>query len=449
MPETFAFCTDIHGNMHAVDRFLEIAKLHDVDHVIFGGDIAPKRLAVELADGSGVSVDAATVHIGATNEAATALEHAGHILTRSTLTSEQLRKAIPIAQFLSQSYNVKRIAERPTSEEDLTIVRQILVPALRDYLTSRDGSVLLEKIRAASWVQGARDVTPDRVCEALSIEFGIAHVNGNSQITDLRERNRLMIENENANETIVQQKMLDTLQVWSIDVTDLIAECMRAGLPWHAWQRMAFSLDEYALEGQRAFVERLIARIRETRTKLQTVSIILGNDDHVELTEILDDAAHANHIIHATNRVVDLSRTTQILGYANVPPLNVRYNAWFRPEEGIAKDLEDLHRETREHARLIANIHCPPMDSILALGKKRDGTIDEFGSRGVRVYVDESKPHLVLTGHIHEPYTVNGNRFVEQHGNTTLINPGASEYAPRIAVGSIDAPTSATLVLKT
>ena len=54
-PERFSFGTDFHGNWEAIDAFLAVSSQSQVGHVIFGGDIAPKKMAMVLGDGNAVS----------------------------------------------------------------------------------------------------------------------------------------------------------------------------------------------------------------------------------------------------------------------------------------------------------------------------------------------------------------------------------------------------------
>ena len=51
---SFSFGTDLHGNLQNIDQFLRLSKERDVDHVIFGGDIAPKKMGIRLGDGKGL-----------------------------------------------------------------------------------------------------------------------------------------------------------------------------------------------------------------------------------------------------------------------------------------------------------------------------------------------------------------------------------------------------------
>ena len=56
---SFSFGTDFHGNLESIGRFLQVSKEAKVDHVVFGGDIAPKKMAMHLKDGTGLPVDEA------------------------------------------------------------------------------------------------------------------------------------------------------------------------------------------------------------------------------------------------------------------------------------------------------------------------------------------------------------------------------------------------------
>ena len=49
--DTFAFGTDFHGNLDNVDTFLKEAAARQTEYVLFGGDIAPKKIAFAGSDG--------------------------------------------------------------------------------------------------------------------------------------------------------------------------------------------------------------------------------------------------------------------------------------------------------------------------------------------------------------------------------------------------------------
>jgi Icc-related predicted phosphoesterase len=70
--------------------------------------------------------------------------------------------------------------------------------------------------------------------------------------------------------------------------------------------------------------------------------------------------------------------------------------------------------------------HPPPSGSPTALGSRR-----EYGDEELRSWINELRPDLVLTGHVHEAPFVSSGSWYEQIGTTWTFNAG------RVAVGSV------------
>lgn len=446
MSEIYSFATDIHGNINSVDRFLAVSKKERVNHVIFGGDIAPKRMAIALADNQGFPVGRGDIN-GQHTKPADELERSGSILFHSPLTSEQLKRAIPLAHSLATTNALESIIWRGLTDDELSTMREILIPIIKEYLSGRDGSVLLQHyinkdvLSGMQWLKG---LNLDEICNYLLLECNFSNLSYHQKFNDEREKKRAATGDPDASDELYRQKV-ECMHIAGTSIKHVLAECLRAHMPWHTWRYMEQTLDHHAVEGQIRFMENLLKRITAYRSKLAaTFSIILGNDDAIELVQLLDDAAQAGKLIHATNRVVDLNDHVQMLGYANVPPIaGITHNTWFREIGLIESDLMELQQHVRTDALLLANIHCPPSASSLSLGRYPNGETDDFGSTDVRAYIDRAQPEMLLTGHIHEPYTLNGGKIAERSGKTIIVNPGASEITPRIAVGYIgnDQPT--------
>lgn len=158
--------------------------------------------------------------------------------------------------------------------------------------------------------------------------------------------------------------------------------------------------------------------------------IICGNDDHLELDEII---AKSNFAQNPEKEVVKICDFHEVIGesYANRTPF-----------KGLPRDVDDKEVEKRlrnkiqnivDIGKAIFLIHVPPKNSGLDNAPVLDETlkpivvggnsvIEPVGSDAVRKIIEEFQPMLTLHGHIHE------SSGFSQIGRTYCFNPG-SEYS--------------------
>jgi len=227
----------------------------------------------------------------------------------------------------------------------------------------------------------------------------------------------------------------------SINLSHLYHWMVTAISPWIKWEETRRQLLKYSVPKQRAFLRELLKEIRQFRQSFAgSVSMILGNDDALELKGDLDKADYSGHIHHATNRVIQLDDETQLIGYSCVPPIeNTLYDAWYREEVVIKKELEELLQRTKGGIKTILNAHCPPARTTLckAIVPSMDQT--DFGSESIRDFIQQTQPTVALTGHIHKSWKVTG-QVHDRIGSSMIFNPGDSEYEPHFIVGNLDKP---------
>ena len=156
---------------------------------------------------------------------------------------------------------------------------------------------------------------------------------------------------------------------------------------------------------------------------------MLGNDDPVELRELLD---HAPWGQHAEGRALRIDDHHEMIswGYSNVTPWHSHRE---QPEELLAASLRSLGEKLSDPARAIVNVHVPPLGSgldeapvldedmrvVQVLGQVKYAPV---GSSAVRDFLSETQPLLGLHGHIHE---ASGTKRI---GRTLAVNPG-SDYS--------------------
>ncbi|WP_372365207.1 metallophosphoesterase [Candidatus Uabimicrobium sp. HlEnr_7] len=78
-----------------------------------------------------------------------------------------------------------------------------------------------------------------------------------------------------------------------------------------------------------------------------------------------------------------------------------------------SREKSSILQQLSYHKKInIFMTHCPPIDSV---GK--DQKISDGGSLGIRNFIEETQPNLVLCGHIHSPL-----QREEQIGNSRIVN---------------------------
>ena len=162
---------------------------------------------------------------------------------------------------------------------------------------------------------------------------------------------------------------------------------------------------------------------------------MLGNDDPVELDEVLDAAPWGTH---ADGRVLTLPSGHELLssGWSNVTPWHSYREL---EEERLEVELRRMADQLAHPHTAIFNVHVPPygtgiddaplLDEELrvqqAVGQVK---MAPAGSTAVRKLIEEVQPMLGLHGHIHES---SGFRSL---GQTLVVNPG-SDYGTGVLNG--------------
>jgi Icc-related predicted phosphoesterase len=202
----------------------------------------------------------------------------------------------------------------------------------------------------------------------------------------------------------------------------------------------AGTLDELFLSLMR---ERLTQWLEIADQRLRPSEIplymMLGNDDPVELGELVDSAPWG---VHAEGKVVWIDEHHEMIswGYANTTPWHT-----FREqnEEQLAAVYKSMADQLQNPERAIFNLHAPPFGTQLDEAPELDANLQvqatlgqvrmaAVGSTAVREIELERKPLLGLHGHIHE---ASGIRRIGER-KTVVLNPG-SDYTTGALLGAL------------
>ncbi|MFA6991866.1 MAG: metallophosphoesterase [Candidatus Gracilibacteria bacterium] len=428
--ERFAFGTDFHGNLRNIDQFLAIAKERNVDHVIFGGDVAPKRMAVKFSDGKAVCIDDPdNLKLWESDD----LYENGFMLFEEDIDANSFLKLIPIFKKLAGRRESK-METKGNLELDEILLLEKHKKHIVDFLKSDAGKKLLESyLRESSKMPyGQVDSDPEGFTDAL-IDFLKNEYLFSKNLLNSEIGKNMFTEGE-------RKRFSDNFfKLKAVDIDGMFAHIGNYGTLFAKWEGINQKLNLHSTEQRKVFFDDFMRRIREFKKDFKgTISIILGNDDPTEYIEYLKEVQREGLLFDCTNRIVTLSKDIEVIGYSNVPPMSeVAYDDWFKDEDDIDEDLNTLGAK-KSRKFLIANIHCPPCDTKLSKAVMR-GQMTDLGSLAVLSFIREFKPDVVLCGHTHESWRISGV-VREKIGNTMVFNPGASEKNCRILIGSLEKP---------
>ena len=157
-----------------------------------------------------------------------------------------------------------------------------------------------------------------------------------------------------------------------------------------------------------------------------------GNDDHMEVDQVIEDSAA---IVNCNNKNVLVGDHEMItFSWANPTPWNTPRE---KPDAELEPMLEALIAQVKDMPNAIFNFHAPPYGCALDLAPELTADLIQaadrkihVGSRAVAHMLEKYHPLLGLHGHIHE------SRGIQKLGRTTIVNPG-SEYSEGILKGVV------------
>ena len=182
--------------------------------------------------------------------------------------------------------------------------------------------------------------------------------------------------------------------------------------------------------------------VAEERLRGKGVQVFMtpGNDDHLEIDDVLDGSDVVTNPEGKLVLVKDAKTEREMIssGWAGPTPFDTPREC---SEEELDKRLRAMAGQLRSAETAIFNLHDPPFDSRLDYAPMLDANMRvkseggqsrmvPVGSTSVRKLIEEYQPQLGIHGHIHES---RGNVKI---GRTVCVNPG-SEYAEGILRGAI------------
>jgi Icc-related predicted phosphoesterase len=464
-----AYATDFHGNRTAIKAFFDLAAKRQVDVVIIGADLTPKKVALKLAEyeqfesGDQESgepkisggeiiflddmkmVDSQSTYLGFLSQAkllnerldrqkvAEVAEDSGYIIHEVENAFYELGYMIEEQTVLEKliRFFVHKDRGIDFSEDEIVCIEEIVVE------WAKESERNMGEREKAAWRERARYLFADRLAlyqwsdeDFLPSQYLLASVlyskfmpemSGFFKNTDklLKELPHLVSNYFGSN----MKKFRSKLQA-SRGYGELINLNYLASLAEHSsivdlakkarsWVQMA--------QGQGQFLETFFVPLVEAwRVEHPDVSVVamFGNDDMQENLGILRQAEERGILYCLNNKVINLGDVS-IYGYGHVAnlPSEIAYRDWEKTEEEVFKELAELDAQARGKTR-IAVVHNPPQ-GVLDLMHYGNNA----GSQSVLAFVNEHQPDLFLTGHIHEAPRL-ANSIEALLGSTLCVNPG-------------------------
>jgi Icc-related predicted phosphoesterase len=159
--------------------------------------------------------------------------------------------------------------------------------------------------------------------------------------------------------------------------------------------------------------------IGDVRRACPNVLALPGNLDQPEVIGYLEAEGIA---LHGRGRLID-GVAIFGCGGSNITPLNTPLEL---TEEEIYDTLRRGYAEVGERRPLLMICHTPPYET------KCDRLLSgqPVGSTAARRFIEEVKPEVCISGHIHE------SAGVDSIGSTTVINAGLFKAGGYIVIGS-------------
>lgn len=415
------FASDLHGNRHAYEKILLLAKEEKTRTVILGGDLTPKWPI--LSFGGGALIPLCPKDVGFDSNQLTYVDFLERIQSSVKNRSlgekkytwlggymKYLRKSVSFKHLLEEQRVLRKLYDEDRSSLDEDEWHS-LVRLLRPYLAEQSRLTLdpedwLFRLRFSllselDWKEAYEAVDP--AIDALKVKKG-------SALSFVRARGIAMLQ------SLKITQGLDRAKIRS--VCENAAKCSVLNYDIEE----ALDLNR-AAKAQKSFLEQYFTKwLKRIMDELPgtTVYFILGNDDVLECEPVAQRIHEKGLAVYLHGRTAELEGGLQIAGYPYVPEAERFYNGWHKSEGVILTDLVKIDATVRDPAQTVYVVHCPPSGTSLdcAFGNQH------YGSSGVKDWIASGPKHCVLSGHIHESPFMEGGEWRATINGVPCFQPG-------------------------
>ena len=431
MNDQAIFASDLHGNRYAYERLFSLAAQEGIRTVILGGDLTPKWPILSFFGKTTIPLNPKDLKPDPNGKTYFSFLESLQGWQKRRIDAE--KHFVGLGGFLYHT-GIELPWEQLLNEQRL-LAKILETPWQRSMgSTPTPLAFTLQEIQIVERMFEAKErMDPAKRRLILQIFASLTLTMEQKQKLEVAEQDlsRLIAQRITQESPLVQYCLrkqgahLRTADGWA-DAADVITLAAAVALehPLHQWVEKAADFSR-AIKPQKLFLEQYLSRrIQKYKKEVpgSRVFLILGNDDAVECRETVQRMDARGTITLISERAVELKPGLKIAGYPFVFLENTGfYQGWHKPETEIYQDLLLLEQSAGDPLRTIFVVHSPPKQTQLdqSFGHQH------YGSEGVRKWLNFSRKHLVLSGHIHEAPFINGGVWQEEVAGTRCMQPGA------------------------
>jgi len=470
---TALFVSDLHGIRYGYDRVFDIAISKGINTILIGGDITPKRVAIKLKgyfdaleneDVAGEiiplfvrdSLDLDEViedllRVKKLNEKFSEEElekneiNLGNIIYEPEKTHYSLDSMIieyqvlnKLEKFFSQDLGKIVMPDMGFTEDELFFLDDLMMDLRgkeREYPDRQKENMV--RAWEKSILKSRRAYTFEDLAPSKNIPIFARYGRDRTDIFRLekelgeflKDKGRIGREILRRTKSFKDEVERAVSLISSYDATLLAS--LKADTEFKTVESLATDNQVY-VEGQKEFINIYLREKLEEYKRVNPegqVYLIMGNDDRTEVVEEvrrLDDEGLLTFLDSSTENVVELSNDLFLAGYPHVRPSGRYYDGWEKTEEEIARDFEELARQS-DPRRTIYLCHSPPFDGALDIAYNGE----HIGSKAIAAFVSVHKPLGILSGHAHDSYKKSG-QVMELRKGTYCFNVGGDHNAEKV-----------------
>ena len=477
------FVADLHGNRYAYERALELARERNVDSVVFGGDLTPKKIAVKLNDtypeeeedmdnedfdsieiipGEVIPMDMVQEDL-ATGTYTESLEQIRRLNDRwgsVELESELRKNGYIIHPINSGFYNLedmlmenrlidklfgffstyngvsRRIAPFELTEEEQDMLFNSILQNLREYESTLDDT--LKQRTADNWSlylsrlkKEFERIPFSRLFPSNTLETFFRFRNKFGEFEDQYDslQKSINVGDEEVAEHIKRQLgenlrdvqvAVTMAEIYGDGILDMIKHLGKYTPIGNLQDHIR---DERVSEkGQLDFIRGYLRNILSEHRQgnpNSRIFTILGNDDITDVEPVVRELEQEGLLHYLNSDVSELQNGIYVAGYPYVKSSDGGFYPEWEKREEEMEKDLDTLAEKSDPKKTVYVLHSPPHNTRLDVASNGE----HIGNKAVRRFIEKYQPLMVLSGHVHESPR-NTGKVMDMIGETPCYNPG-------------------------
>ena len=474
------FVSDLHGNRYAYENAFNLARDRNLDTVILGGDLTPKKIAVKLKDqepeddyeldeevSSGEIIPGEIIPLDLVkedlksrtyNELERKLKDSGYIIhpvDNAFYNLEDMLMENTIINKLFDFFNSNPGIKRHSlpfemSEEEKEVFSSFIVQSLRDHeSTLSDNTKKRMGDRWNLYLTGLKNEFQNvqffRLLPSNTLWTYFCFRDKLPQFEEQYHRLQELVDTddekvskhvkgqlkENLRDIRLAIRMAEN---YSIELLEIIRNLGTYTSISSLMETVNSS--RVPEQGQREFIENYLRNLlmgHRQRNPNSKVFAIMGNDDLTSIEESVKNLDKEGLLCYLNNSILQFHNGVYIAGYPFVmDSYGAFYPGWEKKEDEMERDLEELAKQS-DPKKTVYVFHSPPYDTSLDIAHNGK----HMGSKAVRRFVERDQPLIVLSGHVHESFRKTG-KVMDRIGETPCYNAGGEHDEDKLCAVVID-----------